>query len=221
MLSGLKIPTSSAIWRSKAMPNNPGPDARFAIIEIPPGPSPSEAIIVGNLSQVTEYLPQSVARLEAEQRLAQAKEDAAETERHQQETRDVAARMLVHGLTRLGERLDGFEVRKAEREEQQRRDAEEAEAAAVERMLAELPDPDAPDAETVLKDAAHVPSGDLHSVEPVDTEHLDPEGEHRAEATTGAMPRELDKGAPPLPGDYTREVTPASPYRDPTAIGGN
>jgi hypothetical protein len=49
---------------------------------------------------------------------------------------------------------------------------------------------------------------------------LIPEGEHRAEAITGATPRELDRGAPPLPGDYTRRVTPEGPYRDPTAIGG-
>jgi hypothetical protein len=143
---------------------------QFAIV---PYTGQKDAIAHGNLSQVTEYIPQSVARNERDQQLAQAERDAEETAKVQAETRDVAARMLVDGLTRLGERLDGFETRKAEREEQQRRDAEETEAARIEAMLAELPDPDAPDAETVLKDAAHVPSGDLHSVGPVDAEHLD------------------------------------------------
>jgi hypothetical protein len=201
------------------MANNPGPD-RFAIVPVGPGPSPPGAVAVGNWEQVAEYIPQSIARQEAEQRFAIAKEDAEETAKVQAETRACAARMLVDGLEHISNRLDAFETRKAERAEQQRRDAEEAEAAAVEQMLAELPDPDAPDAETVLKDAAHQPTGDLHSVDPVDTENLDPEGEARNEAITGLMPKELDRGAPPLPGDYTREVTPASPYRAPTWIGG-
>jgi hypothetical protein len=57
-----------------------GPESdRFAIVPIGPGPSPAEAIVVGNLSQVTEYIPQSVARNERDQQLAQAERDAEET----------------------------------------------------------------------------------------------------------------------------------------------
>jgi hypothetical protein len=187
---------------------------RYAIIKIPPGPSPAEAVAVGNWDQVAEYIPQSIARQEAEQRFAIAKEDAEETAKVQAETRACAARMLVDGLEHISNRLNQFETRKAERADQLRRDEEEAEAKAIAEYLDSQPDPDAPDAETVLKDAAHEPTGDLHSIDPVDA------SKHRAEAVTGAMPRELDKGAPPLPGDFTREVTPASPYRNPTSIGG-
>jgi hypothetical protein len=61
------------------------PNARFAIIEIPPGPSPPEAIVVGNMDAVMRCLPQTVASEEQEQRLARAEKQAAETERQQQE----------------------------------------------------------------------------------------------------------------------------------------
>ena len=49
---------------------------RYAIVPIALGPVPKEAIVVGNIDQVFEYIPQSVARddamkeLEAERHLA-------------------------------------------------------------------------------------------------------------------------------------------------------
>jgi hypothetical protein len=199
----------------------PNEDDMFAIVPCSHGHTPEEAIITGNLSQVTEYIPQSVARNERDQQLAQAERDAEETERFHDEVRARALQILGNGLTRLGERLDGYETRKAEREEQQRRDEEEAEAAEIEAMLEALPDPDAPDAETALQDAAHQPAGDMHSVDPVDAEHLDPEGEARSEALSGDMPKELERGAPLPTGDYGPTVSPPSKYRDPVAIGGN
>jgi hypothetical protein len=104
-------------------------------------------------------------------------------------------------------------------------------------MLETLPDPDLPDA---MRDSLQPPSGDLHSIAPVDREPLDPEGEPvpgepdpddpegadtrdsntRAEAVTGAMPRELDKGAPPEAGEYALTSPPPSKYRDPPSTGG-
>jgi hypothetical protein len=183
---------------------------RFAIVPVE-GKSPPEAIVVGPMSEVTEYIGGSIARNEKEAKLAQAQIDAEQTAKYQAEVRARAAQILSNGLTRLGERLDQFEARKAERAEQQRRDEEEAEAAAVEQMLAGLPDPDT--LHTLGDD------GDFEAViPPVDAEKHDPE--HRNEAATGAMPNELDKGAPPQPGDFMSTTPPPSPYRDPTAIGG-
>jgi hypothetical protein len=51
------------------------PDARFAIVEIPPnGPTPADTIIVGGpLSILMENLPDTVARNDAEARLPVAR----------------------------------------------------------------------------------------------------------------------------------------------------
>ena len=195
------------------MPDN---NDMFAIVPCSHGHTPEEAIITGNLSQVTEYIPQSVARNERDQQLAQAERDAEETERFHGEVRARALQILGNGLTRLGERIDAFETRKAERADQLQREAEEAEAARLEKELAALPDPDAPwafDNPTATGD-----DGDFEVKPPVDTEKHDPE--HRNEAASGAMPNELDKGAPPQPGEYVPTTPAPSPYRDPTAIGG-
>jgi hypothetical protein len=137
------------------------------------------------MSEVTAYIGQSIARIEEEQRLAEAQRNAEQTAQHQAEVRACALEILGDGLTRISERLDAFENRKRELAALEQRNAEEAEAKAIAEYLDSLPDPDAPDVETVVKDATHQPSGDMHSVGPVDTEHLDPEGEHRNEAFSG------------------------------------
>jgi hypothetical protein len=162
-----------------------------------------------------KYISQSIPRIEEEKRLAQAQLDAEETERQQQATRACAAQMLANGIVRLGERLDAFETRQAERADQLQREAQEAEIARLEKELAALPDPDDPDALATGDD------GDFEIKPPVDVEKYDPEDpEYRAEAETGAMPNELDKGAPPQPGNYVPTTPPPSPYRDPTDISG-
>jgi hypothetical protein len=195
------------------------PNELFAIVPFS-GRAPEEAIITGNLSQVTEYIPQSIVRNERDQQLAQAERDAEETERFHDEVRACAAQILTDGIVRLNERLDQFEARKAEREDQQRRDEEEAEAAAIEAELAALPDPDDPD--VLGNPPATGDDGDFQETKPPpDTERYDPEGELRNEAASGDMPKTLDKGAPPQSGDYLSTTPPASPYRDPTSIGGN
>jgi hypothetical protein len=190
---------------------------RFAIVPIE-GKSPPESIVVGPMSEVMEYIGGSIARNEKEAKLAQAERDAAETERFHDEVRACAAQILADGLTRLGERIDAYETRKAERLDQQRRDMEEAVAAEAEQYLASLPDPEEPDA----LDTPHTmgDDGDFQAVKPpVDTGKHDPE--HRNEAATGSMPRELDKGAPPQSGDYLSTTPPSSPYRSPASIGLN
>jgi hypothetical protein len=184
-------------------------EQQFAIVPYT-GRPPEEAIITGNLSQVTEYIPQSVARNEKEAQLAQTERNAAETAKHQAEVRACALQILGDGLEHLSNHLDGYETRKQEREEQQRRDAEAAEAAAVERMLATLPDPEAPQA---MGD-----DGEFEIKSPPDVERYDPEA--RAEAISGAMPEELEEGAPSETGEFGAPLPPPSPYRDPTSIGG-
>jgi hypothetical protein len=121
--------------------------------------------------------------------------------------------MFADRITRLGERIDAYATRKQERAAQLERQEAAAQAARIEEELAALPDPDQPQAWATGDD------GDFEIKPPVDTEKLDPE--HRNEAATGAMPNELDKGAPPEAGQYIPTTPPASPYRDPTSIGGN
>ena len=188
---------------------------RFAIVPIE-GKAPAERIVIGPMSEVMKYISQSIPRIEEEKRLAQAQLDAEETERQQHETRACAAQMLANSIVRLGERLDAFETRQAERADQLQREAEEAEIARVAEELAALPDPDDPSA--FDKPTAIGDDGDFQAVkQKPDVEHLDPE--HRNEAATGGMPNELDKGAPPQPGDYLSKTPPESPYRTPTSIG--
>jgi hypothetical protein len=186
------------------------PNELFAIVPCSHGHVPEDAIVTGNLSQITEYIPQSVARDEREAQLADAERDAEETERFHDEVRQRAAHILADGITRLNERLDAFEAKRQAQADQLQREKEEAEAARIAAELAALPDPD----NYTMGD-----DGDFQAVhDPVDTEKHDPE--HRNEAATGLMPKELDIGAPPQPGNYVPTTPPSSPYRDPTAIGG-
>jgi hypothetical protein len=188
---------------------------RFAIVPVE-GKSPPESIVVGPMSEVMEYIGGSIARIEKEQRLAQAERDAEETAKYQDEVRVCALQILGDGLTRLNERIDQFETRKQGRADQLQREAEEAETARIEEELAALPDPDDPEAFENLHTMGD--DGDFEAVKPKPDVKLDPE--HRNEAATGVLPTELEEGAPPEPGDYSPTMPPPSPYRDPTSIGG-
>jgi hypothetical protein len=205
-----------------------GPDELFEILPVDGKPSP-ESIVIGPMSEVMEYIGGSNARNEKEQQIAQAVRDAEQTERHQQEVRECAAQILADGLTHLSERMDQFETRKQERADQLQRQAEAAEVARIETELAALPDPDNP--------LATGDDGDLEAIKPPpDTKKFDPNNPDpdapasgdtaeggdvsaRTEAATGSMPKELDKGAPPQPGDYLSTTPPESPYRSPASIG--
>ena len=148
------------------------PNEMFAIVPYSNGKAPEEAIIKGNLSQVTEYIPQSIARADAERHLAEAMASAAEIALQQDEIRAHAAQILTDGMARLSERLDALVARRQARADQQRRDAEAAEIAAYrDNCSTRLPDPDAPDLPAALSD-----DGDLKATKPPpDTENYDPE----------------------------------------------
>jgi hypothetical protein len=194
----------------------PNPNELFAIVPVEGTKSPPEAIVVGNMSAVMECIPQSVAREEAEGRLAQAKRDAAETERQQQEVRACAAQILGEGLTRLSERLDQFETRKATLAEQAKRDAAEAEYQAVEDEINRLPDPDNPDVHSALQAGD---DGDLTIKPPVDTERHNPA--HLEDAGEGDLPNELERGAPPPIGPFGAPPPRQPKFRSPAAISLN
>jgi hypothetical protein len=191
------------------------PNEMFSIVL---GPRP-EALVIGPKSEVMEYIGGSVARNEKEAKLAQAERDAKETERFHDEVMAHAAQILTDGMARLNERIDQYEARRQARADQQKRDAEAAEIARIEAMINALPDPDDP---TALGD-----DGDLKATKPPpDTEKYDPENpdlwdpEDVEDAVTGAMPKELDKGAPPEAGEYSATLPPAPKYRDPPSTGG-
>ena len=118
---------------------------RFAIIPIEPGPVPAEAIVIGNMEQVMEYIPQSVAREKAEAELARARVTADQIKRMQSATRAAQVAAFADGVTHLERRLYAFEGRRAA---QARRDGEaqvKAEAERIVTHLAALSDADDPD----------------------------------------------------------------------------
>jgi hypothetical protein len=122
----------------------------FATVPLPPsGPEREalmrDAILVGSQEEFFSYLPQTAAREEAEQRLADQEERLQDQEQQQAETRACAAQILSDGVTRLCARLDVFEKQRAlsakrAEAERQRRDRQR-----VQSYLAQLPDPDDPD----------------------------------------------------------------------------
>jgi hypothetical protein len=187
------------------------PNELFAIVPLE-GKAPPEAICIGPISEVFEYIGGSVARSEKEAQLAKAQRNVAETERAQDKNLGHMAQLLVDRVEHLTTRMDQFQARRTQRAERLQRAEEAAEAARIEAMLDALPDPDSPHA---LGD-----DGELTAViPPTDPEKHDPE--HRNEAATGILPKELDRAAPPEPGDYSLTGSPPSPFRNPVGIGGN
>jgi hypothetical protein len=136
----------------------------FAITPVTNGHAPDDALVVGPMSEVFEYIPQTVARQDATEQLERARFTADQITSVQEKTRAVQASMLCDSVNHLSSRLDALMQR---RDEQTRRDAEREEEEEAQRIQAEidaLPDPDNPDAHT------HSPGGELHA--------LSPKGEH-------------------------------------------
>jgi hypothetical protein len=166
----------------------PGPDERFAIVPIPPGPSSdvplSDAIVVGNLSEVFEYIGQTPAREAAENNLAEAQAHAAKVEQLQAMARSCNILAFADSINHLNSRLDAFVAR---RDARVRRDAEEAEreeAARIQAMLDSLTDPDDP---APLQSVDHHPTGDLHDLPP----KQEPQSQADGTDNVGDLPAEL------------------------------
>jgi hypothetical protein len=168
------------------------PAARFAIIPLEPGPAPAEAIVIGSMNQVMEYIPQSVARDEAMAEFERARLSAEEIKQAQAATTRMQIATFADAVNQLERRVLAAE---AEREAQVRRDLEEAERKEAERVAAHmrsLPDADDPD---TWSGPSH--GGELSTIppsHPADKEQL------AASEDQGNLPPELLEGAPPPSG---------------------
>ena len=155
----------------------------FAIVPVFNNKPPSDAIVWGSISEVLEYVGQSQARAEAEQRLASAQQQL----KNDAKVLAQAQKLTADAIPRITAMADAFVAAK---ERQARKDAaakkaeaEAAEAKRVQEMLDRFPDPDAPNDD-----------GDLQSPKrPSDKEHLNPTGE---DGITGSFPTRLEKEAP-------------------------
>jgi hypothetical protein len=169
---------------------------RFAIIPVTHGPAPADAIVVGSMKEVMEYIPQSVARNDAHEELERARSTADQIASMQNKTRAVQATMLADSVNHLSARLDTFLARRDEEAKRARRDAEEAEEKRIEDELAQLPDPDNPDTH------GHLPGGELHSVPAKDEEEQEVEDQ-----VEFALPEDLEPEPEPKGGVYPQPTS--------------
>jgi len=167
------------------------PAARFAIIPLEPGPAPAEAIVIGSMNQVMEYIPQSVARDEAMAEFERARLSAEEIKQAQAATTKMQVAAFADAVDQLERRLIAKE---AEHEAQVRRDLEEAEREEAERVAAHmrsLPDADDPD---IWAGPSH--GGELSPLPPSHPE----DKEQLAASDQGDLPNELLEKVPPPSG---------------------
>jgi hypothetical protein len=177
------------------------------------GPS-GDVIMTGSMNAIMERLPDTHARNDALSTMLDTAVKQMEAEERQAEARACAIRTIADGVAHLTTRLDQFEKQRAlsmKRAEAQRKARD---AARVQRMLDQLPDPDDPDA------LVYPPPGDLtiNQPEPLDDDgdletkqKVDPE-RYGTDEGPSDLPRELEKDTPPPSGNY------ADPKPDP--LGG-
>jgi hypothetical protein len=134
----------------------------FAIVPVAHRP-PEEAIVVGPLKEVFEYIPQSIARADAEGRLDEGMARAAKTEELQAMTRCCNLLAFADALNHIGQRLDAYEARRQERARRDAARAAEEERKAIQDKLDALPDPDDPAA---FDPPPNEPGGELHTLGP-------------------------------------------------------
>jgi hypothetical protein len=186
---------------SKAASNDDtNPDDLFAIVPVQNGVSSDNAILIGFLSTILEYLPDTHARNESIARLDEGQARAAKVDQLQAMARACNVMAFADAVKRLTGRLDAFAAR---RQEKARRDAEEAERKEAERIQAQLdslPDPDDPDP------LAH------HEVPPSEKPEPPLELESGTKDQAGDLPEELEDLPEP-------ETEPKGP--PPTAIQAN
>jgi hypothetical protein len=121
----------------------------FAIVPVPEHtPPPVEAIVVGSLDDVLEYVPQSLSRLEAMQirdAVGQALDYARQVQDYERSLKEQIQTFNDKCLAPVANRIDSFEKARAQsakraEAEQKRRDRQRVQA-----YIDGLPDPDAPD----------------------------------------------------------------------------
>jgi hypothetical protein len=182
-------------------------DTHFAIIPVPYGKPPADCIMHGPMQAVMQHVLGSKARVEAEALIARA--DAAaeqEREREQREQHIVSEgiRAFADGIADLSRRLD---VLVRSRDARRRLDA----ASEATRHMLQLPK-DAPEFD--LSDDTPSPSGELRPLQAKDPAEHDPTADDQ-----GDLPRELEKGAPPMLGtEPTIEDPPHPQVSQPIAL---
>ena len=137
--------------------------------------------IVAQGAAALETLPDTHARADALASMMRIAADAVEAEQTLEEARASAAKMICEMADSLSKRMDAYEEQLEARREREEEEAEREEQEEIERELDALPDPDDPH--------AFIPSGELHDLPPTVEDQ-------------GALPNELNKGAPPLSGTY-------------------
>jgi hypothetical protein len=178
--------------------------ALFAIVPLPP-PGPArdallrEAIAFGGPDEMLrKFFACEATERDLANQLAQTAEVANRVAEVGAHLMDMTEALTVRQDKQR--RLDA--KRKADQERRAQEDAVRAEQEQILQYLETHPEPGA------STDDTHQQSGELHALEPPDKEHLDPE----VEVDQGDLPNELEKGAPPLSGNY---VEP-----DPEDLGG-
>ena len=174
------------------------PAERFAIVPLStPGRTPDDAIVVGPLSEVTEYIGQSISRQDAVEQLNRARFSADQIAGLQEKTRGVQVSMVAEATKHLDTRLSAFNKRRADAA-RARADAEaEAEAKRIETELASLPDPDDPNAASNLPDPSLAP----------ETSDEAPAATKSALSAHGDPPGDPPAPNNPPPGGPTGELT--------------
>jgi hypothetical protein len=167
------------------------PAPSFAIIPVPYGKPPAGAIAHGPLSAVFEHVLGSRARADAEalvKRAADAAEQEREREQREQEVLSDGIRTIADGVAKLSRRLD---LLLRSRDARRRLDF----ASEATKQMLELPK-DAPSPDRLF-DAAMEPGGELHPLQAKDPAEHQPKPDDQ-----GALPNELERGAPPETGNY-------------------
>jgi hypothetical protein len=160
---------------------------RFAIVPVPDGqPLPPEAIMIGPLSEVLEYIRGTPAREEAEQRQIAREQQVADVANR---VADIGAHFMdeIEALAAEKEEQVRLEAkRKADQERQATEDAACEEAAMLREYLETHPDPNAP-----------ADDGELEINEPPDKERY---GGPEIEEDAGGVPLAY----PPIPTTYIK-----------------
>jgi hypothetical protein len=185
---------------------------RYAIIPIPPGPAPAEAIVTGNIDQVFEYIPQSVARDDAMKELDQARLTLDQIAHAQERTRAVQALMLNEALDRLTTRQDSFATKQRERRKEAKARRDAAEARRIQAALDALPDPDDPHAFASTPSKIRDDEPPASVGEPLRADlSKEPEPNLEIEGDQSTLPNELLEGVPPAPSTYPNSELPKPP----------
>jgi hypothetical protein len=169
---------------------NTGPE-RFAIVEIPEGKPPANAILIGPMDMLMEQLPDTRARSDAMRRLDEAQLNAEEIAKVQDVTRALQVAAFCDSIQHISRRLDAYTTRRDARirAEEEAREVEEQQRKAdrIKQALDALE-------ETSGELTTHPPTEPQHEEELSATEHPPTEDDQ------GDLPRELEVGAPPDPG---------------------